>query len=429
MYLRGSNWNMKHKRRRPSSPWRILLLVILIGTGLYVNQVVVPATPPLFIPTATPTRSPESFINEAEALYEDGKLVQAIEAYRRAIAVDPDNPSIYVDMAQAQIFTGQYEAALESAERALILNNTNPLAHALKGWALDFLQDYTQAEGAVLRALELDRNNALAHAIYAEILVDKTQAGQGDIGGLEKAAEESRTALSLAPNQLETLRARGYVLWITGNYEEAIQHYKQAVAINDKIADLHMALGYNYFFLNEYEMAVQEFLQAVALNPSDPIAPLEISRTYSAVGDFSQAVQYADQAVKTLPSDPRLHGNLGVMHYKNNQLNRAIEELSLAIQGGAMEDGTVVEGLPLDYGRVAEYYAIYGLALAKSSRCSEAVPIFQTIRSGVPEDEINVYNAEQGLIICQENLEEVLGEEEAEAVTDEIEEEQGTPAP
>jgi hypothetical protein len=117
------------------------------------------------------------------------------------------------------------------------------------------------------------------------------------------------------------------------------------------------------------------------------------------------------------------------MHYKNNQLNRAIEELSLAIQGGAMEDGTVVEGLPLDYGRVAEYYAIYGLALAKSSRCSEAVPIFQTIRSGVPEDEINVYNAEQGLIICQENLEEVLGEEEAEAVTDEIEEEQGTPAP
>jgi hypothetical protein len=60
---------MKRKRRRPSSPWRILLLVILIGTGMYVNQVVVPATPPLFIPTATPTRSPESFINEAEALY------------------------------------------------------------------------------------------------------------------------------------------------------------------------------------------------------------------------------------------------------------------------------------------------------------------------------------------------------------------------
>ena len=413
MYLKGSNWNMKRKRRRPTSPWRIILLMILIGGALYVNQVVVPATPPLFIPTATPTRSPESFINEADALYEDGKLVQAIEAYRQAVAADPDNPSIYIDMAQAQIFTGRYEAALESAERALILNNTNPVAHAMKAWALDFLEDYTQAEGSVRRALELDPNNALAHAIYAEILIDKDQAGQGEISGLEKAAEESRIALSLAPNQLETLRARGYVLWITGNYEQAIQHYKQAVAINDKIADLHMALGYNYFFLQDYDLAVQEFLQAVALNPSDPIAPLEISRTYASVGDFSQAVQYADQALKTEPSNPRLHGNLGVMYYKNNQMDKAVEELTLAIRGGTMQDGTLVEGLPLDYGRVAEYYAIYGLALAKSNRCSQAVPVFQTIRSGVPDDEINVYNAEQGLIICQENLDQLLSGEEA----------------
>ncbi len=79
MYLNGSNWNMKRRRRRRSNPWRILLIVVLIGVGLYVNQVVVPATPPLFIPTATPTRSPEFYINEAQALYEEGKLLQAID--------------------------------------------------------------------------------------------------------------------------------------------------------------------------------------------------------------------------------------------------------------------------------------------------------------------------------------------------------------
>jgi tetratricopeptide (TPR) repeat protein len=411
MYLKGSKWNMKRKRRRPSSPWRILLLLVLIGAALYINQVVVPATPPLFIPTPTPTRNPESYINEADALYADGKLVQAIEAYKQAILANPDNPSLYITLAQIQVFTGRYEDALESAERALILNNNNPLAHAVKGWALDFLGDYTQAEGSIKRALELDANNPVAHAYYAEILIDKNLAGQGDIGAIEKAAEESKIALSLAPNTLETLRARGYVLWNTGNYEEAIQQYKAAVAINDKIADLHMALGYNYDFLGEYDLAVQEFLQAVALNPTDPIAPLEISRTYSTVGDFSQAVQYADQAVKADPTNPKWHGNLGVMYYKNNQMDQAIEQLGLAIRGGSMADGSVVEGLPLDYGSVAEYYAIYGLALAKSDQCGQAVPIFQAIRSGVPDDEINVYNAEQGLIICQENLEATTTEE------------------
>ena len=103
MYLKGSKWNMKRKRRRPSSPWRILLLLVLIGAALYINQVVVPATPPLFIPTPTPTRNPESYINEADALYADGKLVQAIEAYKQAILANPDNPSLYITLAQIQV--------------------------------------------------------------------------------------------------------------------------------------------------------------------------------------------------------------------------------------------------------------------------------------------------------------------------------------
>jgi Flp pilus assembly protein TadD len=405
MYLKGSKWNMRKRKRgiRPN-PFRILFILILIAGAVYINQVVVPATPPLFIPTETPTTSPESFVNQAEELYSSGKLTQAISAYQQAVLSDPDNPSIYIAMARIQVWNGQYEEALESAERALLLNNTNPMAHAVKGWSLDFLGDFTQAEAAIKRALELDPNNATVHAYYAEILMDKALVGQGDLGTIDKAIDESRTAISLAPNQLETVRARGYVLWNTGNYDEAIQQYRKAVSINDKIADLHMALGYNFHFLGEYDQAVSEFLQAVALNPTDPIAPYEISRTYSTVGDFSQAVQYADQAIKADLENPRLHGNLGVMYYKNNQLSEATTQLALAIHGGTLEDGTIIEGLPLDYGRVAEFYAIYGLALAKAIRCSEAVPIFQAIISGVPDDEINVYNAEQGLIVCQENL-------------------------
>lgn len=393
---------MLRRTRRHFNPWRILVLLLLIGAAVYINQVVVPTTPPLFIPTATPTRSPESFINEADRLFEAGKFNQAISAYEDALQVDPDNPSIYLTMAHAQIFTGKYEDALESAERALILNSRNPQAYTMKAWALDFLGDYTQAEGAVRKALELDANHALAHAVYAEILVDKALAGQGDIGTLERAADESRLAQSLAPNMLETHRARGYVLWNTGNSAEAIQEYKAAVAINDKISDLHMALGYNHHSLGDYDLAVNEFLQAYALNPTDPAAPLEISRTYATVGDFSQAVQYAEQAVKTSPQNPRLHGNLGVMYYKNRQYEPAITELRLALQGGQLEDGTIVRGLPLNYGTVAEYYAIYGLALAKSGHCGEAIPIFQAIITGIPEDEINTYNAEQGMLICLE---------------------------
>jgi hypothetical protein len=110
-----------------------------------------------------------------------------------------------------------------------------------------------------------------------------------------------------------------------------------------------------------------------------------------------------------------MRGNLGVMHYKNNQLEEAATQLGLAIRGGTLEDGTTVEGLPLAYGTVAEYYAIYGLALAKLDRCNEAVPIFQAIRSGVPDDEINTYNAEQGLVICQAGIQETPTNDQGQA--------------
>jgi hypothetical protein len=70
-----------------------------------------------------------------------------------------------------------------------------------------------------------------------------------------------------------------------------------------------------------------------------------------------------------------------------------------------LEDGSVVDGLPLDYGRIEEYYWYYGFALARQNRCSEAVPVFQALLNGVPNDDIAIYNATEGLAMCQQALE------------------------
>jgi hypothetical protein len=54
---------------------------------------------------------------------------------------------------------------------------------------------------------------------------------------------------------------------------------------------------------------------------------------------------------------------------------------------------------------VAEYYWFYGFALAKSNRCAEAVPVFQALRVGVPDDSLAVENANAGLELCLVSLE------------------------
>ena len=395
---------MNKRRRRINWFWVVVVVGVVSSTSYFGRDIVEEVQNP-FIDTPTPTRAPESFVSEAETFFEDGKLLQAISAYENAIRSNPEDPNSYIEMARIQVFIGYYESAQESAEKALLLNPNNSMAHAVRGWALDFTGDYLAAEAAVKRALELDPNNALAHAYYAEILADSYLSGSGPLDAIDLAAEQSRVALSLAPNMMESHRARAYVLEVTGNYEEAILEYEAAININPNISDLHLSLGRNYRALGVYDKAVEEFTRANALNPADPLPDLYISRTYATVGEYAKAVQYGEQAVKDDPTSASNHGNMGVMYYHNYQWPEAAQELALAIYGGNLGDDQTIEPMPLENtARAAEYYFTYALVLARLNDCGEALQISQRIIGTIPSNELAVYNANEAIALCETNL-------------------------
>jgi tetratricopeptide (TPR) repeat protein len=402
MYLRGSKWSM-NKRRQRSNPWLIAFLVIAIGGLIYINANVIPAMPPPFVPTPTPTRSPLSYAEEAESYLAEGRIGMAKESYQAAIKANPQEISNYLNLAKLQLYGAEYEAARVNAENALMLDNTRPYAYSLLAWAKGYLDEFLEAEADIGSALDLDPNYALGHAVYANILARRVANNLGEIDTLEKAIEHSQMAMAIDPQLLEARWARGYVLEITGNYQEAIEQLKMAIEINDSIAELHMALGRNYFTEEEYDQAVFEFTKAYSLNPSDPEPNWYISRVYSRIGEFAKAVQYAEQAVNDDPSNPLLHGNLGSMYFRNLQYNQAVGSLELAVRGGVTDGGVIVEGLPLSYSMtVMEFYSRYGLALARVNRCSEAVQVAQAMLQTVPDDPTSVFNAEEIITICQE---------------------------
>lgn len=398
---------MTRRRKRPNLfGWALFGLVVLFG--YYLNQVYLPAQPNPFEATPTATRSPESLATEAEKLFKQGKLLQSIEAYDEAINASPQNPALYIAVARIQVWAGQYEEAKANAENSLLLNPNSSMAYAVHAWALDFLggeENRAEALNSIQKAIDLDDRNALAHAYYAEILIDT-----GLFENYDKAAEESRVAYALDPNLIETRRARAYVLENIGadryNYELAIQEYKAAIELNPNIPILHMELGRNLRFLEVYDEAIKEFTLANTLNPPDPEPDLFISRTYATIGDYAKAIQYAEQAVKDRATDPNLRGNYGVMLFRNFLYQPALEQLSLAVKGGSTEEGLPITGMSLtDGGRVVEYYYTYGMALARTNQCGEALKMSQQIQSAVPTDENAVFAAEEMVRICQENLE------------------------
>ncbi len=403
MNLKGSKWTMNRRPPRRSRPWRVLVLVAAIFGVLYANRYVLPNTPGLAIPTATPTRSPEAYINEAQTFFSQGKLVKAIDSYEQAVRSDPNNRSIYVELARLQIYAGQYDQALQNAQNALIGNEDYSMGQTMLAWAYANLQKFPEAESAISKAIEIDGNNATAHAVYSEILIDDPDV----IGGVDKAIEESRLAVSLAPNSFEALRARGYVLNVTSNYDESIQAYQQALQIYKYMSDVYINLGLDYEGLAQpdYQQAQKMYLQAKQYNPTDPMPDVYLSRNLARLGDYAKAAQYAENAVKLDPTNPNRYGNLGIMYYNNDQFNKAIDSFSLAIHGGTTGDGQVVQGLPLsDNFFVIQYYTLFGFALAKASpnRCDQAVPIARALISTLPDDQITTDNANTILDLCKE---------------------------
>jgi Flp pilus assembly protein TadD len=402
MYLSGSKWSMSRRKKR-GNPLRILALVVLVAGAIYVNQFIVPVTPPFFIPTPTPTRSPDSYLVEAVDYVKQGKYQQAVTAYEQAVNSAPENVNIYLDLARLEVLYGDYDKAYENTQNALLLNSNHSLANAVKGWILGLKGDYPAAIAALGTAIEIDPGNALAYAYQAEILAQQLTEGKGDLTTQDKAIEASRKAMELGSGLLEVHRARGLVLEVTGNYKDAIAEFEKALTLNDKLADLHQALGRNYKADEQIPKAFEEFNRAIALNPTDPQPYIETALIYLSSGEYAKAAQMAESAIQQNPSDPLLHGYLGTILFRTQNYSAAVQPLRLATRGGATEagDGTAVqvEGMPLD-GDTMSLFARYGLSLAHTDQCGEALEISQTLFKTFPNDETNIYNASEIVNIC-----------------------------
>src|SRR4030042_4055612 len=107
----GKTFN-PHPVRSKSNPHRILLWIFLILGAIWLllalnrGQVQSP-----FNLTPTPTRSPQSYIMAAPALFAAGKLddpasdQDAIGAYQKALEIDPSNALVWAELARIQHYS------------------------------------------------------------------------------------------------------------------------------------------------------------------------------------------------------------------------------------------------------------------------------------------------------------------------------------
>ncbi|HXF84928.1 MAG TPA: tetratricopeptide repeat protein [Anaerolineales bacterium] len=426
-------------RKPQSNIYRMFLWILLILFFVWMLQQMDKGNiQPLFVPTPTPTRTAESYALEGDSNFSAGKLDAAIQAYREAVRVDPNNAEIWWKLARIQTYSSAFLItdaerkarlleALESARKAVELAPDESMAHAILAFTLDWNADtdlytdnprqvqayLTEAEQAALRALQLDNSNTLALAFYAEVLLDQqkwTQAEQYINQALQREG---------ADELMDVHRIYAYLLETLGQYNLAITEYDKAIAIEPNFTFLYLRAGANYRRLAfdipnpeaarpVYEKSLEYFDKAARINEAigvkDPTPYLSISRTYSQLGEFFAAARNVQKALSFDPTNANIYGELGIIYFKSRNYEGSIFSLKCGTYGCSGEESCLGRGLDRCYPDLGEnpvevkgqaispntivYYYTYGSVLAALSRprdnkCGEAMKVLSEVKAEV----------------------------------------------
>ena len=313
------------RRKKRRSSWVfVVILVLLIAAGLYVldmvnrGQIERP-----FEPTPIPTRAALSYAVEAEDLYQQGRLDEAIVAYEQAIVLDPDDVSFYIKMARLLTLRNRTVDAMRIAQQAVDMSPENAQAWAVLCMALDWNGDVAQAINACKRAIDLDPTYARAYAYLAEAYTDAVR--------WTEAREAAEIALQLDDHDEDVYRDYGYMLENQGDYVGAIAAYERALEIHPKLAYIHIAVGRNHRALGDYEAAVRSFQLAAEIDPSDADALDQLGWTYYGMDEYEQAETYLKKAVEADPGFGQAFGHLAITYWSRRNWEDSIPNFERAI--------------------------------------------------------------------------------------------------
>ena len=146
--------------------------------------------------------------------FDQGRLPQAKAAYKKALALDPRCVDAYLHFGDLHVQEGKTKKALSIWHKVIdVAPDMIYLTFSRLARMTAKTRDLKRVE-AFLSDCVADTGNPLAHQALAVLL--------SDLGRNERALEELKKALGLAPYLIETRRQQGFLLLSLGRNEEAL---------------------------------------------------------------------------------------------------------------------------------------------------------------------------------------------------------------
>ncbi len=247
------------------------------------------------LPVLTPTQpAAVEQLNQGIALIQQGKVPEAIAAFRQASQLNPQLAPAHYNLGLALRQSGQLQEAADAFYQATQADSDFALAFANLGAALLEGNNLQQAQDYLTRALELDPNLGVAHYNYGLVL---SQMGKPD-----EAMTHFKNAMQFSPNAPEPIYHIGLIYLQQGKTAEAKKAFGQALKINPQYPEAHYNMGSILFKEGNLDSALESFRKAAESNSNYANAYYGAGLVFlrqNRLSDAKQVLQYAQVLYST----------------------------------------------------------------------------------------------------------------------------------
>jgi len=295
--------------------------------------------------TATLQKNPGCWMahyNLGIVLSAQGEADQAIDHYKRAVALRPDYAEAHYNLSRLLVEQNQFDDAIAHYERAVAINPADAEAENNLGVTLFGIGRADDAIAHYQKALEIRPDYAEASCNLANALIAK-----GDFDG---AIARYRACLAAIPDQEEAQYNLASALLRRGRTDEAIIQYQKVLQMHPESADAHANLGSAWLSKERVRDATEEYTRALQISPENLAALSNLAWLLATSADpslrnGSEAVRLAeraDSASSRSETHPTVLRILAAAYAEAGQFAEAKETAQNALQAAKMQGNTAL---------------------------------------------------------------------------------------
>ena len=310
-------------------------------------------------------------LSAAQAWINAGRPDDAKEFLDAARRIDPNNYRLHAILA-AQ---AQSEDRLPEAEQEYKLALSNLPASVPEGplYPIELRLNLYEIYGREDDDAHAKEQLQAASAQIQQVKVSDEQrpemlrlraAVESASGDLQSADRDLKEALSLAPNNVNSLMNFGTLMWKMGQKDSARQTFNHVLELDKNNRQALSALGYLARDAGDNKLAESFFERAIAAHPKDYVSYLALGDLYTAERNFGSAEKNYQSAYQLMPTNPLIISGAANAALESHNLNLAQQWLQRA--NAKMNTNAQVQ-------RERERYLFFKGDYAESAKLGESV--------------------------------------------------------